>query len=89
MGNKRIIPQNILVFHDSILSDGNWNICQYFLHAKVMDLMEKKKILLRLDPKLHEALKRWADDEFRSLNSHIEFLLKKSLSSNRRTEDDE
>jgi len=51
--------------------------------------MEKKKILLRLDPKLHEALKRWADDEFRSLNSHIEFLLKKSLSSNRRTEDDE
>jgi len=51
--------------------------------------MDKKKILLRLDPKLHEALKRWADDEFRSLNSHIEFLLKKSLSSNRRTEDDE
>ena len=45
--------------------------------------MEKKKILLRLDPKLHEALKRWADEEFRSLNSHIEFLLKKSLSSNR------
>ena len=26
--------------------------------------MEKKKILLRLDPKLHEALKRWADEEF-------------------------
>ena len=41
--------------------------------------MDKKKILLRLDPKIHEALKRWADDEFRSLNSHIEFLLKKSL----------
>ena len=51
--------------------------------------MEKKKILLRLDPKLHEALKRWADDEFRSLNSHIEFLLKKSLGSNRRTDDEE
>ena len=51
--------------------------------------MEKKKILLRLDPKLHEALKRWADDEFRSLNSHIEFLLKKSLRSNRPTDDDE
>ena len=51
--------------------------------------MEKKKILLRLDPKLHEALKRWADDEFRSLNSHIEFLLKKSLRSNRREDDDE
>ena len=41
--------------------------------------MEKKKILLRLDPKLHTALKKWADDEFRSLNSHIEFLLKRPL----------
>ena len=51
--------------------------------------MDKKKILLRLDPKIHEALKRWADDEFRSLNSHIEFLLKKSLTNNRRTDDDE
>jgi hypothetical protein len=51
--------------------------------------MEKKKILLRLDPKIHEALKRWADDEFRSLNSHIEFLLKKSLRSNRREEAEE
>ena len=30
--------------------------------------MEKKKILLRLDPKLHAALKKWADDDFRSLN---------------------
>ncbi|MFL2981540.1 MAG: toxin-antitoxin system HicB family antitoxin [Candidatus Poseidoniaceae archaeon] len=51
--------------------------------------MEKKKILLRLDPKLHAALKQWADEEFRSLNSHIEFLLKKTLSSNRRSELDE
>tara|TARA_B100001079_G_C16226047_1_gene432449 strand:- start:193 stop:396 length:204 start_codon:yes stop_codon:yes gene_type:complete len=51
--------------------------------------MEKKKILLRLDPKLHAALKQWADEEFRSLNSHIEFLLKKTLSSHRRAEVDE
>ena len=89
MGNKRIRPQNILVFSDSILSNGNWNICEYFLYAKVMGLMEKKKILLRLDPRIHEALKRWADDEFRSLNSHIEFLLKKSLKDNRRSDEDE
>tara|TARA_B100000287_G_C20464374_1_gene714654 strand:- start:98 stop:250 length:153 start_codon:yes stop_codon:yes gene_type:complete len=46
--------------------------------------MVKKKILLRLDPKIHEALKRWADDEFRSLNSHIEFIMKKSLKDARR-----
>lgn len=51
---------------------------------KKMRTMEKKKILLRLDPKLHEALRRWAEDEFRSVNSHIEFLLKKSLKDNRR-----
>ena len=43
MGNKRICPQNILVFLDSILSDGNWNICQYFLYAKVMRLNGEKE----------------------------------------------
>ena len=51
--------------------------------------MEKKKILLRLDPDIHEALRRWADDEFRSLNSHIEFILKKSLAQNRKTDSSE
>ncbi len=40
---------------------------------------EKKKILLRLDPVLHEQLRLWAERDFRSLNSQIEFLLKKSL----------
>jgi hypothetical protein len=46
--------------------------------------MSKKKLLLRIDPKLHEELRKWADDEFRSINSQIEFLLKKSLDENRR-----
>lgn len=41
---------------------------------------EKKKILLRLDPALHEQLRLWAERDFRSLNAQIEFLLKKSLS---------
>ena len=49
----------------------------------------EKEDFTAIDPKIHEALKRWADDEFRSLNSHIEFLLKKSLGSNRRTDDEE
>ena len=40
---------------------------------------EKKKILLRLDPALHEQLRLWAERDFRSLNSQIEFILKKSL----------
>jgi Uncharacterized protein conserved in bacteria len=39
----------------------------------------KKQFPLRLDPKLYVALERWAADEFRSVNSHIEFLLREAL----------
>ncbi|MZQ84587.1 Arc family DNA-binding protein [Paenibacillus sp. 5J-6] len=39
----------------------------------------KKNFALRLDPKLYEALERWAEDEFRSVNSHIEYLLRESM----------
>ena len=42
-------------------------------------MAERKSILLRLDPKLHAALKRWADDDLRSLNAQIEFLLRRAL----------
>ncbi|MEW6541890.1 MAG: toxin-antitoxin system HicB family antitoxin [Bacillota bacterium] len=38
----------------------------------------KKSFPLRIDPKLHEALARWAADEFRSVNAHIEFLLREA-----------
>ena len=46
--------------------------------------MAKKKLLLRIDPKLHDELRKWADDDFRSINAQIEFLLKKSVAENRR-----
>lgn len=36
----------------------------------------KKKFLLRVDPDLYDALERWADDEFRSVNAHIEYILR-------------
>jgi hypothetical protein len=39
----------------------------------------KKNFALRLDPKLYEALERWAEDEFRSVNSHIEYLLREAM----------
>ena len=42
-------------------------------------MAERKPFLLRLDPKVHEALQRWADDELRSLNGQIEFRLRRSL----------
>ncbi|MFK8848841.1 hypothetical protein [Streptomyces sp. Ac-502] len=36
-------------------------------------------MLLRLDPLVHDALARWADDELRSANAQVEFLLRKAL----------
>jgi hypothetical protein len=42
---------------------------------------ERKSILLRLDPAVHDALVRWAGDELRSTNAQIEFLLRSALSS--------
>ncbi|MDX2183285.1 MAG: toxin-antitoxin system HicB family antitoxin [Gemmatimonadaceae bacterium] len=42
-------------------------------------MAEKKSFLLRLDPAVHDAMQRWAADELRSLNSHIEFVLRQAL----------
>lgn len=39
-------------------------------------MSKKKQFPLRLDPKLYEALERWANDEMRSVNAHIELLLR-------------
>ena len=40
---------------------------------------ERKSILLRLDPAVHDALTRWAADELRSTTAQIEFLLRQGL----------
>ena len=40
---------------------------------------ERKPFLLRVSPELLEQLRRWADDEMRSLNSQIEFVLRQAL----------
>ena len=40
---------------------------------------ERKPFLLRLDPKTFAALQRWAQDDLRSLNAQIEFLLRRAL----------
>ncbi len=39
----------------------------------------RKATLLRLDPKVHDALQRWARDELRSLNAQAEFILRRAL----------
>lgn len=38
-------------------------------------MAESKRFLLRLDPRLFEALRRWAQDDLRSINAQIEYLL--------------
>jgi len=42
---------------------------------------ERKKLLLRLDPQVYEAMARWAADDLRSINAQIEYALRRSLQS--------
>ena len=42
-------------------------------------MAERKSILLRLDPAVHDALAKWAADEMRSTNAQIEFMLRRAL----------
>lgn len=42
-------------------------------------MSERKQVLLRLDPAVHEALAHWAADELRSLNAQMELLLRQAL----------
>jgi hypothetical protein len=40
---------------------------------------ERRSVLLRIDPDVHDALARWAADELRSVNAQIEMLLRQAL----------
>lgn len=51
-------------------------------------MAERKSFLLRIDADVLDALKKWADDDLRSLNAQIEFLLRKALREQRRLKDD-
>ena len=42
-------------------------------------MADRVPYLLRLDPEIMAALRRWAGDDLRSLNSEIEFLLRRAL----------
>jgi hypothetical protein len=39
----------------------------------------RRQVLLRVDPAVHDALMRWANDEFRSVNAQVEMLLRRAL----------
>lgn len=42
-------------------------------------MASRKSFPLRVDPKVHAAVERWAADELRSVNAQIEFLLRDAL----------
>ncbi len=42
-------------------------------------MAERKPFLLRIDRDVLDAVQRWADDDLRSLNGQIEFLLRRVL----------
>ncbi len=42
-------------------------------------MARRKSFLLRIDPRLFDALHRWASDELRSVNGQIEYLLVRAL----------
>ncbi|MGE7217207.1 Arc family DNA-binding protein [Priestia koreensis] len=52
-------------------------------------MAKKKSFPLRIDPELYGILEKWAQDEFRSVNSHIEYLLRESAKKHGRTKKDE
>jgi hypothetical protein len=45
---------------------------------------DRKPFLLRIDKDVLDAVQRWADDDLRSLNGQIEFLLRKVLRDSKR-----
>ena len=42
-------------------------------------MAQRKPFLLRLDPAIFARMQRWADDDLRSLNAQIEFVLRRAL----------
>jgi hypothetical protein len=45
--------------------------------------MERKPFLLRIDPELWADLEQWAQDELRSVNGQIEYLLRQAIQKRR------
>jgi len=50
---------------------------------------DRKPFLLRLPPELLEQVRRWAQDEMRSVNGQIEFVLRQALKKRGRIDDED
>ena len=49
---------------------------------------DRKPFLLRIDPSVLDAVQRWANDDLRSLNAQIEFLLRRAAQQSGRLKED-
>ena len=52
-------------------------------------MAKRESFLLRADPKVVDALRRWARDELRSVNAQLEFVLRRALTEAGRLKPDE
>ena len=53
------------------------------------DKNEKKRLLLRLSPLLWNEINQWADDEFRSINGQIEYILSEAVKKHKGKKSDQ
>ncbi|GAA0719919.1 Arc family DNA-binding protein [Aquimarina litoralis] len=47
-------------------------------------MSKRKSFVLRIDPEMFKQIEKWADDEFRSVNGQIEWMINKSLKEAKR-----
>ncbi|MGD0463474.1 MAG: Arc family DNA-binding protein [Tepidisphaeraceae bacterium] len=52
-------------------------------------MAERKNLVLRIDPALWAEIEKWAQDELRSVNGQIEYLLKQAVVARRRRTKDQ
>ena len=55
------------------------SLVHYSLNQTESKLLPRESFLLRTDPKVLDALRRWAGDELRSANAQLDFILRKAL----------
>ena len=56
---------------------------KFLQKEKIVKDKEKKQVLLRLSPSLWDELAAWAEDDIRSINGQIEYLLSESVKQRR------
>jgi hypothetical protein len=76
------------LFTNGVLSRRNScrfpSIRGFQLHRYGLVVEEKKSFLLRINPDLWKELEVWAQDELRSVNGQIEYLLKQAVNKRKR-----